>query len=89
MFRAFPPMNVLKGILFKLASALMFAVMSSLYFLLTWFPTYLVQQRGLTALKAGAAICGVFGPGFEPSTTPACAGPRPTSARRSRMVLRS
>jgi ACS family D-galactonate transporter-like MFS transporter len=32
-----------------------FAVMSSLYFLLTWFPTYLVQQRGLTSLKAGAA----------------------------------
>jgi len=29
--------------------------MSSLYFLLTWFPTYLVQQRGLTSLKAGAA----------------------------------
>ena len=32
-----------------------FAVMSSLYFLLTWFPTYLVQQRGLTSLRAGAA----------------------------------
>jgi MFS transporter, ACS family, D-galactonate transporter len=32
-----------------------FAVMSSLYFLLTWFPTYLVTQRGMTSLKAGAA----------------------------------
>jgi MFS transporter, ACS family, D-galactonate transporter len=32
-----------------------FAVMSSLYFLLTWFPTYLVRERGLTSLKAGAA----------------------------------
>jgi ACS family D-galactonate transporter-like MFS transporter len=32
-----------------------FAVMSSLYFLLTWFPTYLVRERGLTALGAGAA----------------------------------
>jgi ACS family D-galactonate transporter-like MFS transporter len=32
-----------------------FAVMSSLYFLLTWFPTYLVKERGLTSLKAGAA----------------------------------
>src|SRR5688572_10637707 len=32
-----------------------YAVMSSLYFLLTWFPTYLVRERGLTSLKAGAA----------------------------------
>ncbi|HEV7993809.1 MAG TPA: MFS transporter [Gemmatimonadaceae bacterium] len=32
-----------------------FAVMSSLYFLLTWFPTYLVNERGLTSLRAGAA----------------------------------
>ena len=32
-----------------------FAVMSSLYFLLTWFPTYLVNERGMTSLKAGAA----------------------------------
>jgi ACS family D-galactonate transporter-like MFS transporter len=32
-----------------------FAVMSSLYFLLTWFPTYLVTARGMTSLKAGAA----------------------------------
>ena len=32
-----------------------FAVMSSLYFLLTWFPTYLVRERGLTSLRAGAA----------------------------------
>ena len=32
-----------------------FATMSSLYFLLTWFPTYLVRERGLTSLKAGAA----------------------------------
>src|SRR5687768_17942681 len=28
-----------------------YAVMSSLYFLLTWFPTYLVRERGLTSLK--------------------------------------
>jgi MFS transporter, ACS family, D-galactonate transporter len=32
-----------------------FATMSSLYFLLTWFPTYLVRERGLTSLRAGAA----------------------------------
>ena len=32
-----------------------FAIMSSLYFLLTWFPTYLVKERGMTALNAGIA----------------------------------
>jgi len=32
-----------------------FAIMCSLYFLLTWFPTYLAEQRHMTALKAGAA----------------------------------
>lgn len=32
-----------------------FAIMSSLYFLLTWFPTYLVKERGMTALSAGVA----------------------------------
>ena len=32
-----------------------FAIMSSLYFLLTWFPTYLVKERGMTALNAGLA----------------------------------
>lgn len=32
-----------------------FAIMSSLYFLLTWFPTYLVKERGMTALNAGVA----------------------------------
>ncbi len=32
-----------------------FAIMSSLYFLLTWFPTYLVKERGMTALSAGFA----------------------------------
>jgi ACS family D-galactonate transporter-like MFS transporter len=32
-----------------------FAIMSSLYFLLTWFPTYLVKERGMTALNAGFA----------------------------------
>ena len=30
-----------------------YAVMSSLYFLLTWFPTYLVQARGMDFVKAG------------------------------------
>jgi ACS family D-galactonate transporter-like MFS transporter len=45
-----------------------FAIMSSLYFLLTWFPTYLVDERHMTALHAGfattlpylAATIGVF-----------------------------
>ncbi|MEO8334112.1 MAG: MFS transporter [bacterium] len=32
-----------------------FAIMSSLYFLLTWFPTYLVKERGMTSLSAGFA----------------------------------
>ena len=32
-----------------------FAIMSSLYFLLTWFPTYLMKERGMTALTAGFA----------------------------------
>ncbi len=36
-------------------SAGKFAIMSSLYFLLTWFPTYLVKERGMTALNAGVA----------------------------------
>src|SRR5256885_13945857 len=42
--------------------------MSSLYFLLTWFPTYLVKERGMTVWNAGmdvslpyiAAEVGVF-----------------------------
>ncbi len=45
-----------------------FAIMSSLYFLLTWFPTYLQDQRHMTTLHAGfattlpylAATIGVF-----------------------------
>ncbi len=45
-----------------------FAIMSSLYFLLTWFPTYLQDQRHMTTLHAGyattlpylAATMGVF-----------------------------
>jgi ACS family glucarate transporter-like MFS transporter len=36
------------------------------YFFLTWFPVYLVEQRGMSILKAGMAaslpaICGFFG----------------------------
>jgi len=31
------------------------AATSTLYFFLTWFPTYLVQERGMTMLKAGGA----------------------------------
>lgn len=30
-----------------------FAISSTLYFFLTWFPTYLVQEKGITLLKAG------------------------------------
>jgi ACS family D-galactonate transporter-like MFS transporter len=30
-----------------------FCIYCSLYFFLTWFPTYLIQSRGLTLLKAG------------------------------------
>lgn len=30
-----------------------FAVASTLYFFLTWFPSYLVQEKGITLLKAG------------------------------------
>jgi MFS transporter, ACS family, D-galactonate transporter len=31
------------------------AATSTLYFFLTWFPTYLIQERGMTMLKAGGA----------------------------------
>ncbi|ACO81210.1 D-galactonate transporter [Azotobacter vinelandii CA] len=45
-----------------------FALTSTLWFFLTWFPTYLVQYRGLDFIKAGflgslpflAAFCGVI-----------------------------
>jgi ACS family D-galactonate transporter-like MFS transporter len=45
-----------------------YAIMTTLYFFLTWFPSYLVEERGLTMLKAGwfavlpyvAATIGVF-----------------------------
>ncbi|PHM60160.1 MFS transporter [Xenorhabdus ishibashii] len=30
-----------------------FAVASTLWFFLTWFPNYLIQEKGITALKAG------------------------------------
>ncbi|WP_202987689.1 MFS transporter [Cellvibrio polysaccharolyticus] len=30
-----------------------FAISSTLFFFLTWFPTYLVEERGMTMLKAG------------------------------------
>ena len=30
-----------------------FAVASTLWFFLTWFPNYLTQEKGITALKAG------------------------------------
>lgn len=30
-----------------------FAVTSTLWFFLTWFPNYLTQEKGITALKAG------------------------------------
>jgi ACS family D-galactonate transporter-like MFS transporter len=30
-----------------------FAISSTLYFFLTWFPTYLVQEKGIAMLKAG------------------------------------
>jgi MFS transporter, ACS family, D-galactonate transporter len=30
-----------------------FSIASTLYFFLTWFPTYLVQEKGITLLKAG------------------------------------
>lgn len=30
-----------------------FAVNSTLWFFLTWFPNYLTQEKGITALKAG------------------------------------
>ena len=49
-----------------------FAVNATLWFFLTWFPTYLVQYRGLSFLKSGyltsvpfmAAFCGVLLSGF-------------------------
>ncbi|HLZ67373.1 MAG TPA: MFS transporter [Aliidongia sp.] len=36
------------------------AATSTLYFFLTWFPTYLVQERGMTMLKAGGASVGPY-----------------------------
>ncbi len=49
-----------------------FAVNSTLWFFLTWFPTYLVKYRGFDFIKAGfmasvpflAAFCGVLSSGF-------------------------
>lgn len=49
-----------------------FAVSSTLWFFLTWFPTYLVEYRGLTFIKTGfyaslpfiAAFIGVLSSGF-------------------------
>ncbi|WP_396653027.1 MFS transporter [Metabacillus arenae] len=49
-----------------------FAVTSTLWFFLTWFPTYLVEYRGLTFIKSGllaslpflAAFIGVLSSGF-------------------------
>ncbi|KPW62419.1 MFS transporter [Pseudomonas savastanoi] len=43
-----------------------FCLNSTLWFFLTWFPVYLVQERGMTILKAGIiaslpAICGFIG----------------------------
>ncbi len=43
-----------------------FCINSLTYFFLTWFPVYLVQERGMTILKAGLiaslpAICGFLG----------------------------
>ncbi|QXI26597.1 MFS transporter [Pseudomonas vanderleydeniana] len=43
-----------------------FCINSLTYFFLTWFPVYLVQERGMTILKAGAiaslpALCGFLG----------------------------
>jgi len=43
-----------------------YAITTLTYFFLTWFPVYLVQQRGMTILKAGfvaslPAICGFLG----------------------------
>lgn len=36
------------------------AATTTLYFFLTWFPTYLVQQRGMTMLHAGFASVGPY-----------------------------
>jgi ACS family glucarate transporter-like MFS transporter len=43
-----------------------FAINTLTYFFITWFPVYLVQERGMTILKAGLfasapAICGFLG----------------------------
>jgi MFS transporter, ACS family, D-galactonate transporter len=37
-----------------------FAATTTLYFFLTWFPTYLIQARGMTMLHAGAASIGPY-----------------------------
>jgi len=37
-----------------------FAATTTLYFFLTWFPTYLIQARGMTMLHAGAAAIGPY-----------------------------
>jgi ACS family D-galactonate transporter-like MFS transporter len=36
------------------------AATCTLYFFLTWFPTYLVQERGMSMLKAGGASIGPY-----------------------------
>ena len=33
---------------------------STLWFFLTWFPNYLTQEKGITALKAGPGVAVVY-----------------------------
>lgn len=56
--RAFPWRKL--GVLFRNRQIIAicagkFASLSSLYFFLTWFPTYLISERHMTMLKAGSA----------------------------------
>jgi MFS transporter, ACS family, D-galactonate transporter len=56
--RAFPWRKL--GVLFRNRQIIAicagkFASLSSLYFFLTWFPTYLISERHMTILKAGSA----------------------------------
>jgi ACS family D-galactonate transporter-like MFS transporter len=46
-------------------------VTSTLWFFLTWFPNYLTQEKGITALKAGFMTTVPFLAAFLASCSPA------------------
>jgi ACS family D-galactonate transporter-like MFS transporter len=70
-----------------------FALTSTMWFFLTWFPTYLVKYRGLDFIQAGflaslpflAAFCGILASGFV-SDFLLRRGFSPTAARKAPVI---